>query len=1446
MDYKDNVFTQRQSVDKICSVPEKIISVYSLEKHVWADSNSIESRNKRLPELKSIEEFQFDPVRPFLTDVLKNMAAPYKPEKRDYPIGQGYWIQAEFGSGKSHLLCVLSALALGKENAWRIIDEKEKKIGKGKRESLYRFWEEGIRAKSGNGNKGIFVIVKTLVGAGSGTIGLSDKGKRLTEYILDAAKEQLQIELGKNISLYPVELLADRFLKEDIDRYRNDLKKFLKDPHFFDDDEFEEIGDFINDIQQNKSPEYKRSCGNKLWRFYTEYLKVRPQIAAESEDILKHMAETIMHEGYSGILLVLDEVSLFMKNRDPDQRDDDERTLVVLSNRLAKIHNLPVWTICAAQQAIESKLGVKNIIADDRLKLVKLLENDKDYYDIVLSRMREIIQPDAINNYYLYYKKGFTWPNSIGESEFTHFFPFYKPAIEVLRAITFELTTTRSAIHFMHQTLKHQIKKKGDELIRLWELFDETVKYEEDPSGVHAGLVAIKTKKEIEYRAYESCKRQIEGLTKGLLKHYQDKAIKIIQTLFLYHVSKIRQKGISPEEISNSVLIERDSEANADENIQHYETLADNLKKELRQIVQSFDEENRPFYRFDPVFTGVDPRDEFRKARDEVETHEVLLKEAWYHLLAMNEWPVRTRQMIIDLSNGIKSIFRDIASVSPEKSSVSINKDHTISVTWNGRAVSGIIGMRDFRQLINKNQSIPAIESDQTDNDFSVYIGIQSLSADNIRSLIERRKDPRIIVWVPDELTREENERLIDFAAYKKLVSDWHGNDSEDAVAVINWVSNTLQTELGKIIKIIELCYNRGRMDSLHFSQMEFHIAGELPAILTPLIEQVLSAAYLSDSIKFERPFIFRNEEAVKVINGIVRTGNIPKGTKPNQNISAAQNFGFGLDIIKRSNERKLDITDNAFADAIWYFIDDKLESDTQIMRMETLYKNFMGTGGGQKDYGLSRRMVQLYVLCLVKEGKIKVTLSAKSGLSYNTIDYGNISDTDFSAKILDSMLEIQKMVRPENWEILKPFAEKLLRTEVPQTHEDAVISKYRQKLHVLFEKEREISNRICLKAKALFDYIKKPNPYGKELDQLVRLFNTEIHAGDDIDRLLYSLKEIFDYKAYETNSTDQKDIDDFQIRLKNYDDLKNFLEYEREIKTAFEYSKLDLPDNPDFDSVRKNLQKTEKIINNLQAYIDSEVKLKTEFIGTFPKQSGDNAVLSNLIEEYSLIYSSVHDMVTTRVSECQKSIDETIDSKEMRALSSLENISALKPEISDHLKKKLSELKATLFSCTTPSHSSVKDQLRFNPFHECGLSLIKSSELITQTEEIKNKATILFDNSLNEKINVFMNPVIREKLKQGQSESVIKSILACSKPDELKDFIINKVIDTPDTINIINKYLKRIIVKQVKLSDFKPSLSTIESKQIPIIVSEFEDFLKENIKTIDGGDDSLSMIRIE
>lgn len=1441
-----DLLTFRKPLKEICDVPDKIISVYSLEKHVWHDSNSESARKARKPEIQTIEEFQIDPVRPFLNDIFRYVAAPYKPERKDNPIGQGYWIQAEFGSGKSHLLCFLSSLVLGDKQAWALVKQKEDKAGRGKRESLYQFWEDGLEAKSTK-QKGVFVIVKTLVGAGGGTVGLTDKGQRLSEYILDAAKEQIQAELGKNLSLYPTELLADRFINEDLDRYRGDLRKFLRDPRFFEEDEYEEVDNFLKDIQDNKAPEYKRSCGNKLWRFYTEYLKVQPHIAAETEEILKHMVEIILAEGYSGVMLVLDEVSLFMKNREEDQRTDDEKTLVVLSNRLAKVHNLPIWTVCAAQQAIESKMGVKNIIADDRLKLVELLKDDKDYYDIVLARVREIKDPSAISNYYLHYKRGFTWPNSIGEPEFSHFFPFHKPALEVLRLVTHELTTARSAIHFMHQTLKHHIKNEGNELIRLWELFDEAVRYEEDPSGVHAGLVAIRTKKEVEFKAYEICKRQIDGQTKGALKVYRDKAVKVVQTLFLYHVAKYKQQGLPPEEISNAVLIERAPDATPDENIQHYESIAENLKKELRQIVQNFDDDGKPLYRFDPVFTGVDPRDEFRKARDEAEANELMRSEAWSHLVALDNWPIRTRQMTIDLANGNSSIFRDIAPfIGPWEDSTSAKAgDQSIDITWQGRNISGLVGMRDLGKLAADNTPLPAITSDETDNDFAVIVGTKTVANDAVSRLIALRNDPRIIVWTPADLTNEEQDRVLDFAAYKKLVSDWQGKENEDAVAVINWVANTLQTELGKIVKVVSSSYARGRIDSLKNSQMEFHVAGELANIFVPLVDKVLSGTYESRDIKFDPPFIFNRDEGVKVINGIVKTGIIPKNAKPNKDISAAQNFGFGLKIMKKSSEKELDVSDNRFIKELQTFIDDKLTDAGQTMKLETIYKNFMGIGG-PKDYGLSRRMIQIFLLCQARQGKVRIGISPKAGLTFAMIDYSNIGDIDFSAKILDSFTEIQRMEKPENWEVLRPYAEKILGIAIPSTHDDAAISEHRKRLREEFVKQKEIVERLSTRAKGLFDILKCPNPYAVELTQVATLFASDISSGDDIQLALYGLKQAFGYKAFDETKSDQTEVDDLANRLKNYHDLLRFLEYDTELRAIRLYCDTVLPDLPDVSRARKIQRKISEKIATLQPYIDSEVKLKTELIGKIPPEAEESNTYGVLVQEYTTVYMALHDNVLDRAESCRSTINSLIDGNEIKALKVLEKITALQPPVSSKLEGKIQLCADEIFTCSTPSKSSVEERLRHNPIHQCGLSFDNFTETLDELEDIASNSQNMLDVAINGKLEVFMNQAVRDRLEQGKAESIIASLLACESVADVRSLLIEESLKDPSIVDVINRYLKRIVVKVVSLADFTPTVTTIEKEQVGQMMEEFGAFLEAKFAEVDEGEEALPMLKLE
>ena len=55
---KADLFIARKGLDEICTVPDKIISVYSLEKHVWADSHADAARKARRPELQTIAELR--------------------------------------------------------------------------------------------------------------------------------------------------------------------------------------------------------------------------------------------------------------------------------------------------------------------------------------------------------------------------------------------------------------------------------------------------------------------------------------------------------------------------------------------------------------------------------------------------------------------------------------------------------------------------------------------------------------------------------------------------------------------------------------------------------------------------------------------------------------------------------------------------------------------------------------------------------------------------------------------------------------------------------------------------------------------------------------------------------------------------------------------------------------------------------------------------------------------------------------------------------------------------------------------------------------------------------------------------------------------------------------------------------------------------------------------
>lgn len=1426
---------RRKSLDQITTLPDSIISVYVVENHIWAEGGSPAARAARRSEPRTVREFLINPVRSFLTDLFRLLAAPYVPSRKDNPIGQGYWIQAEFGSGKSHLLSLVGALAMGEEATWQIIRNKEQEAGLGRRESLYNFYENGL-AKKTTESKGIFVAVQTLVGQGGGTIGLNDRGRTLTEYILDAVADQFYLETGRSLPLYPTQLLAQRFLKTgDFERYQRDLGRFLKDPTYFDEEGQEDLSDFLDDLQTNPNPAVQRDCGQRLWDFYTRYLQIRPQLPMETEEVLKHMVQRLLDEGYAGLLLILDEVSLFMKGRAEDQRIEDEKALVVLSNRLAKVENLPVWTVCAAQQAIETKMaGVKNIIARERLDLVPLLNNRDAYYDIALSRVRSVTDLAAVNAYYEDYRRSFSWPASIGQDQFARFFPFYPPGIDVVRAVSYNLTTVRSALYFMLETLKTQRKRQSRELITLWALFEDVVNYEEDPSGTTRSIAAVKTKWGNEWKAYEAALLQLDTITKGPLKVYRSRCEKIVRTLFLYHVANLAPDGLSAEDLMNSVMEwrdhDREQQADLQDNQDHYESLADRLASELAQVAKIGRN-----YRFNPTGGGPDPRERFQKARAEAEGNEVLRRQAWEALLGLKSWQVQTRLMTLDLAMGLRAIFHEIAPASQTD----------VTVKWHGRLISGRIYMRDLLAEARRKGMLPAVNSDQTGLDFMVFVSSTPALAD-LESLVVAKKDSRVLFWSPDALTPSESSLLTDFAAYRTLVADFGGLDSQDAKTVLEWVQGRVSQDMGKIYRIVPDSYARGRIQALDHSSLDFTVQGEMTAILTPLVGQVLDSLYASRDLEFDAPAPFDDTNAVNVINGIVKVGEILRGAKPTKEISAAQNYGFALQIMRRPNDRKLDLSACRYTQALDAWIASKLGDSEATLKVDTVYKNFMGSGGPNGiHYGLSRRLVQLYLLCLAREAKIRISLSGRN-LPVEVIDYSNIADIDFKVAVLDAFDQVQRLKPPQGWQLLMPYAAVILEEDsLRQVRQDAEIRAGLQRLETYRQRNLKPFCELRAGLDDLFQFVGQTNPLAERLAAWEQFLQASVKMDDPVPFLLDALHQAFGYQVDTEDAINQAEVDDLASRRSEVRQAETFYGYRDRLRAAARYVSADIPDDPALDSLRTTLQRGRSALERLPTLMTNETRLLSELLDP----------LREAIQSYSVRYLQLFDQVVARSEEARGRIEQL---EKEPAYLVLERLAAV-PQLGADLRPAVQQALRQLLSGSAlfPAHltrSAVERELHERPQPpDCPLTLANAGEWLQRADEAVATGRSQVQEALLDKATLLHSDSLRNRLRQGPDDPFIASLLAANSPVAVAQVLgqtlgANQgriISDEPGyrEAALLTRYLTTIRVHQLRLADFRPSKRTLERSDVETIAAEFRLFLLNALLT---DSDELPVVELE
>ncbi|MBA7499271.1 hypothetical protein ES704_02011 [subsurface metagenome] len=400
--------------------------------------------------------------------------------------GGGFWIQAEFGAGKTHFLATLSCLLTNvSKDFWDPLNNDE----------IKKYWKR-LR------NKKLFPVVISL--KGEADIGGEDNLYNIVDKHIEESLEEKHLLEKCTITATDelIEWYESSGLKKEIDLF----------------------------IRERTSTAQERQNKDSLAKFIREYCKrerIRPDIPGTTKERFYHIYRQIITQGYTGLLFIIDEFECWQAKHPRGSREYaiDEEVLETLAWELPRGKGLEIYTIVASQQPVPTKL------LGERYKNFLLLADkyERDYDEIVSYRVRDLInekQPE-IEHYYEYYYKEFKFLKNVSKEYFLRIFPFQPRCFEAIRLITRRgLPTARAGIGVLWQTLEETILSR-DSLVTLNDLM------------ISSDLIDDLNIQE--YKAsYEAYKVAIDSLPDYFdpdEKEEKEIAERIIKTLFLWHIA---------------------------------------------------------------------------------------------------------------------------------------------------------------------------------------------------------------------------------------------------------------------------------------------------------------------------------------------------------------------------------------------------------------------------------------------------------------------------------------------------------------------------------------------------------------------------------------------------------------------------------------------------------------------------------------------------------------------------------------------------------------------------------------------------------------------------------------------------------------------------------------------------------------------------------------------
>lgn len=930
--------------------------------------------------------------------------------------GQGFWVQAEYGAGKTHFLGALVDLLVWQDlKVWEHLRDDE----------LKKDYAGALSKKKW------FPIAFSLRGMGQS--GDGDSLMRVFEEQIRESIKTFAPDLDAQVRISSPELAAHWYEREATEAEKAGVNFFFDKEHKCSPEDYVSKNGpkkFGQELVRSKLPE-----GRLRGKFKERFAYIYDQITKLG--------------GYEGLVFVVDEFRSW-QDRHPAGTPayaEDEEVLETLAYILPTQH-LNIITIIASQGDMPQKLSGGG--EGDRFVPLYLLadRNKGDFGEIVAFRSRELCKGAAadIKDYYDYCRKEYKFikQGNVSLEVFTSIFPFQPRCFDVMRRITqnaekHNLPTARSAIRMAWQTVSNSALLKGKRLMTLADIIDT----DELRKGLNHEVYRDA------YLNLQGAIEQLPDLDVGPEERDQCKAI--LQTLLLWVLSlpdNLRD-GLTAQEVAEAAWLHDDA-VGAQAHAEHLLELLISNGFPVRRENKKRDGKDIAVYSYELTASQAQPSKFFSPLKKKYVQETKRQDDKWVESLFW-DLPMITpeAQEELKVNGGIFAAFAppDQRSTQerlssfppkytlPHRSNTSTRRVHHVS--YGGEILLADRWRDEFGDEIK-----------HTDLHFRIVYLTTKPSEDDAK-LTAALKDTRVAVCRPEQLATGTRDALADLLAAEEMKKNCAAPNQG---ALREYADGKRRDAIKAILKCQQDEFRRGRV----VTQKGYGIQAVQIFAAAKDREETLAGVLLEKA--YDTPLFspkelkkdFTETDARKIFAGLF--SKEPASAEKD----AVTNFGPGLELTIKSHPSELK-PDHSQALA---------KFRNALSGVPDKPVNDLKAAFCRPPYALTQEMVTLYVATLVRSGGWELVLNPSAPIQLvngkplpgNKLTAHTLGLVKWDTKLDKALLGARLAASTQKgWDEVLPFARVLDDTLKPAATPDEELQRNEQLLTILGRLKSEV-----------------------------------------------------------------------------------------------------------------------------------------------------------------------------------------------------------------------------------------------------------------------------------------------------------------------------------------------------------------------------------------------------